>query len=132
MSSVVFILRVYRILYGQQSKAARTFFNCGCSSSPIPSTIYRGGPTPAVSVTFPSILRAVSRAFGDAWLKTNNLPALRVPTVITPGEWNVLVSPVHPQFSLKWVVTGPHAYTFDARLLPVKKGIRSRRTPRDQ
>jgi hypothetical protein len=28
-------------------------------------------------------------------------------------------------------VTGPVAYTFDARLLPVKKGIRSRRTPRD-
>jgi RES domain-containing protein len=72
---------------------------------------------------------AVSRAFGDAWLKTNNLPALRVPTVITPGEWNVLVNPLHPQFSLKWVATGPDAYTFDARLLPVKKGIRSRRAP---
>jgi len=74
---------------------------------------------------------AVSRAYGDAWLKTNSLPALRVPTVITPGEWNVLVNPLHPQFSLKWVVTGLDAYTFDARLLPVKKGIRSRRT-RDQ
>jgi RES domain-containing protein len=57
---------------------------------------------------------AVSRAFGDAWLKTNNLPALRVPTVITPGEWNVLVNPLHPQFSLKWVVTGPDAYAPDA------------------
>ena len=75
---------------------------------------------------------AVSRAFGDAWLKTNNLPALRVPTVITPGEWNVLVNPLHPQFSLKWIVTGPDAYTFDARLLPVKKVIRSRGTPRDR
>jgi RES domain-containing protein len=75
---------------------------------------------------------AVSRAFGDAWLKTNNLPALRVPTAITPGEWNVLVNPLHPQFSLKWVASGPDAYTFDARLLPVKKAIRSRRTPRDQ
>jgi len=75
---------------------------------------------------------AVSRAFGDAWLKANDLPALRVPTVITPGEWNVLVNPLHPHFSLKWVMTGPEAYTFDARLLPVKKGIRSRRTPRDQ
>ena len=75
---------------------------------------------------------AVSRAFGDAWLKANDLPALRVPTVITPGEWNVLVNPLHPQFSLKWVVTGPDAHTFDARLLPVKKGIRSRRTARDR
>jgi RES domain-containing protein len=65
---------------------------------------------------------AISRALGDAWLKTNNSPALRVPTVITPGESNILVNPLHPQFSLKWVVTGPEAYSFDARLLPVKKG----------
>jgi RES domain-containing protein len=50
---------------------------------------------------------AVSRAFGDAWLKAKNSPALRVPTVISRGEWNVLVNPLHPQFSLKWVVTGP-------------------------
>jgi RES domain-containing protein len=85
------------------------------------------------SACFSNLSRiAVSRALGDAWLKTNNSPALRVPTVITPGEWNVLVNPLHPQFSLKWVVTGPDAYTFDARLLPVKKRIRSRRTPRDR
>jgi hypothetical protein len=42
------------------------------------------------------------------------------------------VNPLHPQFSLKWVVTGPDAFAFDARLLPVKKGIRSRRAPRNQ
>jgi hypothetical protein len=48
------------------------------------------------------------------------------------GEWHVLVNPLHPQFSLKWIVTGPDAYTFNARLLPVKVLIRSRRTPRDQ
>jgi RES domain-containing protein len=63
---------------------------------------------------------------------SNDLPALRAPTAITPGEWNVLVNPLHPKFSLKWVVSGPDTYTFDARLLPVKKGIRSRRTLRDQ
>jgi RES domain-containing protein len=55
-----------------------------------------------------------------------------VPTVIAPGEWNVFVNPLHPEFSLKWVVTGPVAYTFDARLLPVKNGIRSRRTPQNR
>jgi hypothetical protein len=27
-----------------------------------------------------------------------------------------IVNPLHPQFSLKWVVTGPDAYPFDARL----------------
>jgi RES domain-containing protein len=71
---------------------------------------------------------AVSRAFGDAWLEAKTTPAILVPTIITPGEWNVLINPLHPQFSLKWVVTGPDAYTFDVRLLPVKKQTRSRRT----
>jgi RES domain-containing protein len=58
-----------------------------------------------------------TRAFGDAWLESRTSPALRVPTIITPGEWNVLLNPMHPQFSLKWIVRGPEAYTFDARLL---------------
>jgi RES domain-containing protein len=51
---------------------------------------------------------AVSRAFGDAWLEAKTTPALLVPTVITPGEWNVLINPVHSQFSLKWIVSGPN------------------------
>jgi RES domain-containing protein len=55
---------------------------------------------------------AVSRAFGDAWLAAKTTPAMLVPTIITPGEWNVLVNPLHPQFSLAWIATGPDAYTF--------------------
>ena len=50
---------------------------------------------------------AVSRAFGDAWLEAMTAPAMLVPTIITPGEWNVLINPLHPQFSLRWIVTGP-------------------------
>jgi RES domain-containing protein len=72
----------------------------------------------------------VSRAFGDTWLEAKTTPAMLVPTIITPGEWNVLINSLHPQFSLKWIVTGPEAYTFDARLLSVKKGTRSRRASR--
>ena len=59
----------------------------------------------------------VSRAFGNAWLKAGDKPALRVPSVITPGEWNYLLNPLHPAFSLRWVVSGPTAYAFDNRLL---------------
>ena len=70
---------------------------------------------------------AVSRSFGDAWLEAKTSPAILVPTVITPGEWNVLLNPLHPQFSMKWVTTGPDAHTFDARLLSVKKHARARR-----
>lgn len=63
----------------------------------------------------------VSRAFGDAWLKGAERAALRVPSVITPGEWNCLLNPVHPDFSLGWVISGPATYTFDARLLNVRR-----------
>jgi transcriptional regulator with XRE-family HTH domain len=67
---------------------------------------------------------AVSRAFGNAWLEAKTMPAMLVPTVITPGEWNVLINPLRPEFSLKWIVSGPDAYSFDTRLLPVKKKSR--------
>ena len=63
----------------------------------------------------------VSRAFGDSWLKAAEKVAMRVPSVITPGEWNYLLNPVHPNSSLKWIVSGPTAYTFDARLLNVHR-----------
>jgi hypothetical protein len=72
----------------------------------------------------------VSRAFGDAWLESKTMPAMLVPTFIAPGEWNVLLNPLHPQPSLKWIVSGPGAYDFDARLRPIKRKTRSRRTSR--
>src|SRR5882757_3086175 len=66
---------------------------------------------------------AVSRALGDAWLKTNNSPALRVPTVITPGEWNVLVNPLHPQFSLKWIGTRHDPFQRELRMEGIHENI---------
>ena len=70
----------------------------------------------------------VSRAFGDAWLEAKTTPALRVPTILAPGEWNVLLNPLHPQFSLSWVQAGPGRFAFDARLLTRKqKKSRARR-----
>ena len=59
----------------------------------------------------------ISRAFGDAWLKASEQPVLRVPSLITPGEWNFLLNPLQRDFSLKWVIAGPSTYTFDHRLL---------------
>ena len=67
--------------------------------------------------SFPAGWRAklvVSRAYGDKWLRGQASPALRVPSAISPGEWNVLLNPVHAQFSLNWVIRGPYAYAFDA------------------
>ena len=59
----------------------------------------------------------ISRAFGDAWLKASEQPVLRVPSLITPGEWNFLLNPLQRDFSLKRVIAGPSTYTFDHGLL---------------
>jgi RES domain-containing protein len=70
----------------------------------------------------------MSRAIGDTWLAAKAAPALRVPTILAPGEWNVLLNPVHPQFSLSWIEAGPERFTFDARLLTLKpRRFRARR-----
>ena len=59
----------------------------------------------------------VTRACGDAWLEAKSAPALRVPTILVPGEWNVLLNPLHPRFSFRWIQSGPERFAFDARLL---------------
>lgn len=37
----------------------------------------------------------VSRAFGDAWLKAGKQAVRRVPSLITLGERNFLLNPLH-------------------------------------
>lgn len=39
-----------------------------------------------------------SRSAGDAWLRGGRSAALAVPSVVTPGEWNYLLNPRHPDF----------------------------------
>ena len=40
-----------------------------------------------------------SRSVGDAWLRSFRSAVLAVPSVVTPGEWNYLLNPVHPRFA---------------------------------
>ncbi|MES1261899.1 MAG: RES family NAD+ phosphorylase [Acidobacteriota bacterium] len=40
-----------------------------------------------------------SRAVGDAWIKTASSAALLVPSAVLPRERNLLINPLHPQFS---------------------------------
>ncbi len=42
---------------------------------------------------------ASSRAIGDAWIHSRRTVALAVPSVVTPGEWNYLLNPAHPDFA---------------------------------
>ncbi|RPJ32498.1 MAG: hypothetical protein EHM17_13105 [Verrucomicrobiaceae bacterium] len=60
--------------------------------------------------------RPVSRVVGDAWLRSMRSAALAVPSVVTPGEWNYLLNPAHPQFPR--ILIGPfQRFRPDARLI---------------
>jgi RES domain-containing protein len=58
----------------------------------------------------------ISRAIGDAWLGSMRSAVLAVPSVVTPGEWNYLLNPAHPDFP-KILIGAPQAFRPDSRLL---------------
>ena len=56
-----------------------------------------------------------TQAFGAEWVQNQRSVALRVPSVVVPGEFNYLLNPAHPDF--KRVKAGkPEAFSFDPRL----------------
>ena len=59
----------------------------------------------------------ITRAFGDGWLAAGSSAAHLVPSVVISLERNCLLNPAHPDFDLKWVVSGPLPFVFDARLV---------------
>ena len=55
------------------------------------------------------------RQLGDEWLKHLSAPALRVPSVLAPRQWNLLLNPRHALFAaVKMAEQSPFA--FDSRL----------------
>ena len=60
-----------------------------------------------------------TQAIGDAWIAAGKTVLLKVPSVVAPGEFNLLLNPTHPDLSK--LVMGPLApFRFDTRLLRVK------------
>jgi RES domain-containing protein len=57
-----------------------------------------------------------TQAFGAAWLRSRRSLVLLVPSVVTAGQdWNVVINPLHPDFSS--VVVGPEQdVAWDLRL----------------
>jgi RES domain-containing protein len=52
---------------------------------------------------------------GDAWLAEGQSAALRVPSVLMPNAWNILLNPRHPDAALA-SVDGIQPFHFDPRL----------------
>ena len=59
----------------------------------------------------------VTRAFGDAWRAEARSLALRVPSIVLPDSYNVLLNPLHPRAGEARVATR-QPFQFDPRLRP--------------
>jgi len=58
---------------------------------------------------------AVTRNLGSDWLRSRKSALLRVPSVLLPATWNVLLNPLHPDAKRVKIVRS-YAYPFDPRL----------------
>jgi RES domain-containing protein len=57
-----------------------------------------------------------TRLLGDRWVAAARTVALRVPSVIIPSEFNILLNPQHPDFGR--LTLGPaQPFSFDPRLI---------------
>ena len=55
------------------------------------------------------------RRFGDEWVKAGKTVALIVPSAAIRGEWNMLLNPMHPDYSMI-VFRDPMPFEFDMRM----------------
>jgi RES domain-containing protein len=60
---------------------------------------------------------AVTRQLGDAWLRSGRTALARVPSVILPDTWNVLLNPRHPAAAQVRIVRTVKA-DYDLRFFP--------------
>lgn len=52
---------------------------------------------------------------GDRWLREGRSPAIRVPSIIVPEEWNLLINPLHPA-ARNIKIVSRRLFRFDPRL----------------
>ncbi|MGD0499795.1 MAG: RES family NAD+ phosphorylase [Bryobacteraceae bacterium] len=57
-----------------------------------------------------------TRQAGDEWLRSRRAALLRVPSVIVPATWNVLINPRHPE-SAQIRIVRVHNHPIDRWLL---------------
>jgi RES domain-containing protein len=59
---------------------------------------------------------AATRAAGDEWLQAGRTALFRVPSVLVPATWNMLINPRHPE-SRHITILRSHLHSTDPRLL---------------
>lgn len=58
-----------------------------------------------------------TQSLGEAWLQSASSVGLRVPSVIVPSEFNVIVNPLHPDFAALLASVEKQPMAFDPRLI---------------
>lgn len=58
-----------------------------------------------------------TQAIGDGWFNTGETLALVIPSVLAPQESNIVLNPLHPDFT-DLQVEGPEVFPFNPRLTP--------------
>lgn len=57
-----------------------------------------------------------TRRVGDEWISSGTTALLRVPSIVVPATWNILINPQHPESAAVSVVR-IHRHSIDERLL---------------
>jgi RES domain-containing protein len=58
---------------------------------------------------------SLTRDIGDKWVREQRSAVLKVPSVITGGEYNFMLNPAHPDFE-QIKLKAPVPYLYDARI----------------
>lgn len=82
----------------------------------VPDELIARGYQPELPQDWPALAAPAStEEIGRAWLAEGRSLAMKVPSVVCPADWNVILNPLHGDFrSLK--VTRQEAFVLDARL----------------
>ncbi|HKT96175.1 MAG TPA: RES family NAD+ phosphorylase [Paraburkholderia sp.] len=89
----------------------------------VPDAIHDGAFVPGLPQGWADLTRepAATRALGRQWLEAGEQLAMRVPSVICPSDFNLLLNPMHPEMASVKVIS-TELFALDPRLFgPAKR-----------
>jgi len=66
-----------------------------------------------------------TKNYGTQWIRSMSAAVLKTPSVISPGEFNYILNPTHPEFH-KIKIINTEAHYFDGRMWEAKGRIKSK------
>ncbi|CAB3807092.1 RES family NAD+ phosphorylase [Paraburkholderia fynbosensis] len=83
----------------------------------VPDAVYEAAFVPDLPAGWADLTRdpAATRARGRQWLEAGEQLAMRVPSVVCPSDFNLLLNPMHPEMASVRVISS-EPFTLDPRL----------------